>query len=157
MIQRSFARWQSLAVRRGTRFTVYVSKLITILKWLLLLLTTDVDGYSHHGHSLKHQSCRNDSSIAKLSRCCVVDVVQRTHDQVFFYRPQLCYSATVLQSVRPTYADGFVITKDHRIMHISIFETNCHTVDHKCDVYVGGKVRVAKFMIFLDLQHRGSK
>ena len=26
-----------------------------------------------------------------------------------------------------------------------------------CDVYVGGKVRVAKFMIFLDLQHRGSK
>jgi len=42
-------------------------------------------------------------------------------------------------------------------MHISIFETNCHTVDHKCDVYVGGKVRVAKFMIFLDLQHRGSK
>jgi len=26
-----------------------------------------------------------------------------------------------------------------------------------CDVYVGGKVRVAEFMIFLDLQHRGSK
>ena len=30
-------------------------------------------------------------------------------------------------------------------------------VFHTCDVYVGGKVRVAKFMIFLDLQHRGSK
>jgi len=26
-----------------------------------------------------------------------------------------------------------------------------------CDVYVGGKVRVSEFMIFLDLQHRGSK
>ena len=26
-----------------------------------------------------------------------------------------------------------------------------------CDVYVGGKVRVAEFMIFLDLQHSGSK
>ena len=30
--------------------------------------------------------------------------------------------------------------------------------DHqRCDVYVGGKVRVSEFMIFLDLQHRGSK
>ena len=27
----------------------------------------------------------------------------------------------------------------------------------RCDVYVGGKVRVSEFMIFLDLQHRGSK
>jgi len=26
-----------------------------------------------------------------------------------------------------------------------------------CDVYVGGKVRVSEFMIFLDLQHCGSK
>jgi len=26
-----------------------------------------------------------------------------------------------------------------------------------CDVYVGGKVRVSEFMIFLDLQHRGSE
>ena len=26
-----------------------------------------------------------------------------------------------------------------------------------CDVYVGGKVRVSEFMIFLDLQHQGSK
>jgi len=33
-------------------------------------------------------------------------------------------------------------------------------VEHKhkhCDVYVGGKVRVSEFMIFLDLQHCGSK
>ena len=28
---------------------------------------------------------------------------------------------------------------------------------HWCDVYVGGKVRVSEFMIFLDLQHCGSK
>jgi len=28
---------------------------------------------------------------------------------------------------------------------------------HQCDVYVGGKVRVSEFMIFLDLKHRGSK
>ena len=28
---------------------------------------------------------------------------------------------------------------------------------HVCDVYVGGKVRVSEFMIFLDLQHCGSK
>jgi len=26
-----------------------------------------------------------------------------------------------------------------------------------CDVYVGGKVKVSEFMIFLDLQLRGSK
>ena len=26
-----------------------------------------------------------------------------------------------------------------------------------CDVYIGGKVRVSEFMIFLDLQHCGSK
>jgi len=26
-----------------------------------------------------------------------------------------------------------------------------------CDVYVGGKVRVLEFMIFLTLQHNGSK
>jgi len=26
-----------------------------------------------------------------------------------------------------------------------------------CDVYVGGKVRVSEFMIFLTLQHWGSK
>ena len=26
-----------------------------------------------------------------------------------------------------------------------------------CDVYVGGKVRVSEFMIFLTLQHQGSK
>ena len=26
-----------------------------------------------------------------------------------------------------------------------------------CDVYVGSKVRVSEFMIFLNLQHRGSK
>jgi len=28
---------------------------------------------------------------------------------------------------------------------------------NNCDVYVGGKVRVSEFMIFLDLQHCGSK
>jgi len=30
-------------------------------------------------------------------------------------------------------------------------------LEHSCDVYAGGKVRVSEFMIFLDLQHCGSK
>ena len=29
--------------------------------------------------------------------------------------------------------------------------------DTHCDIYVGGKVRVSEFIIFLDLQHCGSK
>ena len=40
--------------------------------------------------------------------------------------------------------------------------STCHVAAHasglgECDVYVGGKVRVSEFMIFLDLQHCGSK
>jgi len=53
-----------------------------------------------------------------------------------------------------------------------IFKSFCHTMlassaalrpvysdttQLNCDVYVGGKVRVSEFMIFLDLQHCGSK
>jgi len=30
-------------------------------------------------------------------------------------------------------------------------------LENNCDVYVGGKVRVSEFIIFLTLQHWGSK
>ena len=39
---------------------------------------------------------------------------------------------------------------DHAVMELA-------EAKRLCDVYVGGKVRVSEFMIFLDLQHRGSK
>ena len=39
----------------------------------------------------------------------------------------------------------------------SQFSTRLMSLFDYCDVYVGGKVRVSEFMIFLDLQHCGSK
>ena len=41
----------------------------------------------------------------------------------------------------------------HKIMSL----THSDRTQHCCDVYVGGKVRVLEFMIFLTLQHSGSK
>jgi len=54
-------------------------------------------------------------------------------------------TATITQYV-PWMERQFNACKTPRSMYLSI-----------CDVYVGGKVRVSEFMIFLDLQHCGSK
>jgi len=45
----------------------------------------------------------------------------------------------------------------HRRAMTSKVRGQGHVISHSCDVYVGGKVRVSELMIFLTLQHWGSK
>ena len=58
----------------------------------------------------------------------------------------------------PLFSFNTPIHTNHLLLYVMHSAMLCQiSVVGWCDVYVGGKVRIAKFMIFLDLQHRGSK
>jgi len=72
----------------------------------------------------------------------------------------------LVQSQRPRLAERLSAqrTPERLVLVVDVSSHDAtHTNDritiilYSCDVYVGGKVRVSEFMIFLDLQHRGSK
>jgi len=70
-----------------------------------------------------------------------------------------CLKKDVLRVIDPhELYEALIVVVDPPRSTVRHQETILHVDKSRCcDVYVGGKVRVSEFMIFLDLQHCGSK
>jgi len=106
--------------------------------------------------------------VAIMALSCIISETKRDRGQSSRFFHTSAFDAPVRWESRRNIATIFVTeklkscdypkleTEDMVIRFDTIHEPG-RQQDVRCDVYVGGQVRVSEFMIFLDLPHRGSK